>query len=204
MNMRPNVPLHCLGPTLQNLVWQIHQDSKAPIPSIVTALLAVLSLTCQGRIKVRKRPGLISPVSLWFIVVLGSGERKSSVMKKLLQGILDFQNEHSKSHAQLMEIYQQHMLAWKAESKGILASIRKNATKGEDTEHLRKKLEDHLTCKPKRPKKFKLIHERYTPSALIKNLSECFSTTGIVSDEAARVFDGRGLTDMGTANKGWD
>ena len=197
-------PLAALDQKLQNVVHEIHKESGAPISSIASAVLVAISLVCQGKIRVRKRPGLISPTSLWFIVVLGSGERKSSVMKIVLRAIEIFIAEQSEVHRQQLDEYEDQLSAWKAEAKGILAAIRKKSQKNEDLDEERQRLDEHNHNKPKMPKQFKLIHEKMSPSALIKNLSECYPTPGIISDEAASVFNSRGLSDMGTLNKGWD
>lgn len=204
MNNANYFPLAALDQNLQKIVAEIHRESKAPIPSIVSAVLIVISLVCQGRIRIKKRPGLISPVSLWLIVVLGSGERKSSVMKIALRSIEKFITEQAEVHRQQMEEYTNQLSEWKAVSKGILTSIRKKSEKNEATDEERQRLDEHNQNKPKKPKRFKLIHEKMSPQALIKNLSECYPTTGIISDEAATVFNSRGLSDMGTINKGWD
>ena len=199
-----DVLLATLPKNLQNVVVEIQKESQAPIPSIVTAVLAVISLVCQGRVRIRKRPRLISPVSLWFIVVQASGERKSSVMKIVLRSVEKFIEEQSEAHRRKMEEYADDLVAWKTERKGILASIRKNSEKNEATDEGKHRLALHNLSKPLMPKHFKFIHEKATPSAIIKNLSEAFPTTGIVSDEAAVVFQSRGMSDLGLLNKGWD
>lgn len=204
LNTSSHSPLEALGPNLQQLVVEIHRDTKAPIPSIISAILAVLSLVCQGRIRIKKRPGLISPVSLWFIVALGSGERKSTVMKILLRAIEGFIAEQTEVYSQQMEKFVNQQCEWKAISKGILTSIRKKSERNESADEERQRLDEHNQNKPRKPKRFKLIHEKMSPQALIKNLSECHPTTGIISDEAATVFSSRGLSDMGILNKGWD
>ena len=204
MNNMGYFPLAALDQKLQDVVNEIHKESGAPIPSIVSAVLVVISLICQGKIRVRKRPGLVSPTSLWFIVVLSSGERKSSVMRIVLRPLERFIAEQAEVHRQQMEEYVDQSSAWKAQTKGILTSIRKKSEKNENVDEERQRLDEHNRKKPKKPKKFKLIHEKMSPPALIKNLSECYPTTGIISDEAATVFNSRGLSDMGTLNKGWD
>lgn len=100
--------------------------------------------------------------------------------------------------------FNEKLTSWKAEEKGILAAIKKKAAKGESTAEDQSRLEQHNLSKPMKPLKFKLLHEKFTPSAIVKNLSECYSTTGIISDEAACVFSGRGLSDMGLINRGLD
>jgi hypothetical protein len=125
-------------------------------------------------------------------------------MKIVFRAIEKFIAEQEELHHQKMEEYAIQLNEWKAVSKGILTLIRKNSEKNLATDEAHLRLEQHNQIKPQKPKRFKLIHEKMSPQALIKNLSECYPTTGIISDEAATVFNSQGLSDMGTLNKGWD
>ncbi len=204
MNIPNLFPKQALTPRLQMAANEICQETKAPVESVVSALLATISLVCQGKIKIRKRHNLISPVSLWFIIILGSGERKSTVVKLVFKAVEEFMAEQDENHRQKMTAFNEKLVAWNAETKGILAAIKKKATKGESTADEQVRLDQHNSHKPTKPMKFKLLHEKFTPLALLKNLSECYPTTGIISDEAACVFSSRGLSDMALINRGLD
>ncbi len=204
MNLPKHFPLNALTPRLQQAAYEIAKETEAPIASVVSALLAAISLVCQGKLKIRKRRNLISTVSMWFIVVLGSGERKSTVKDLVFKAVKEFMAEQDEIHRQKMTTFNEKTDSWKAEAKGILAAIKKKAAKGESTVEDQCRLDQHNSIKPMKPIKFKLLHEKFTPLAIIKNLSECYPTTGIISDEAACVFSGRGLSDMGLINRGLD
>lgn len=204
MNLPNQFPFPDLTPRLQMAAYEISQETGAPIASVVSALLAATSLVCQGKIKIKKRHNLISTVSLWFIIELGSGERKSTVVNLVFKAIEEFMVEQDEIHRQKLTAFNEKLASWKAEEKGILAAIKKKTAKGESTVEDQSRLEQHNLSKPMKPLKFKLLHEKFTPSAIVKNLSECYSTTGIISDEAACVFSGRGLSDMGLINRGLD
>lgn len=204
MNNYEHFPLAALGKDLSAVAIEIHQETNAPISSIVSAMIIVISLVCQGRTKIRKRRGLISPTSLWFIVILSSGERKSAVFIKLLKTVHKFCDEQTEAHAKRRTKYDTELSCWTAERKGILASIYKKSITDEPIDEEQERLDKHSTREPIKPKRFKLLHERATPQALIKNLSECFPTTGLISDEAIVVINGRGMSEMGLLNKAWD
>lgn len=204
MNLPNQFPMQAVTPRLQMAAYEISQETGAPIASVISALLAAISLACQGKIKIRKRRNLISTVSLWFIIVLASGERKSTVVNLVFKAIEEFMVEQDETHRQKLTAFNEKLVAWKAETKGILAAIKKKAAKGESTVEEQSRLDQHNSRKPTKPMKFKLLHEKFTPLAIIKNLSECYPTTGIISDEAACVFSGRGLSDMGLINRGLD
>lgn len=172
--------------------------------SFPSALLAVISLVCQGRIRIKKRHQLVSPVSLWFIGILPPGELKSSIVKRLLKGVEKFIDQQAEVRAKQMQQYDAAHLAWQAEGKGILNAIKKKSAAFEPIEEEQELLQAHAMRKPKMPKRFKLIHEKMTPEALHKNLSECFPTTSLISDDANRAFKSRGMSDLAMLCKAYD
>jgi len=197
-------PTWHLGPKLEALVYEIQQETGASTSTIATALLAVMSLVCQGRIRVKKRRGLVSPASLWFIGILASGELKTSILNRLLKGVQKFIDQQSEVHAKHLQQYDAELCTWKAEGKGILCAIQKKSAALESIDELQKLFQAHASSKPQKPKRFKLIHEKMSPEALHKNLSECFPTTSLISDEADRAFKSRAMSDMATLNKAYD
>ena len=197
-------PTQQLGQKLEALVFEIHQETGASISTIATALIAVISLVCQGRIRIKKRHQLFSPVSLWFIGILPPGELKTSIVKRLLKGVEKFIDQQAEAHAKQMQQYDAAISAWQAEGKGILNAIKKKSAAFEPIEQEQEQLQEHAMWKPQMPKRFKLIHEKMTPEALHKNLSECFPTTSLISDDADRAFKSRGMSDLATLCKAYD
>lgn len=197
-------PTEQLGPKLEAVVLEIHHETGASTSTIATALLAVISLVVQGRIRIRKRHNLVSPTSLWYICILASGELKTSIAKRLTKGVQIFIDSQAAVHAEQLQDYEAEMRAWKAEGKGILSTIQRKSAVSESIEEEQALLHSHARRKPKKPKRFKLIHERMTPQALQKNLSECFPTTSLFSDEGHRVLKSNAVSDMATLNMAYD
>lgn len=204
MNTFDDFPSQHLGRTLESVVLEIHRETGASISTIATALLAVISLVCQGRIRITKRQGLTSPTSLWFIGVLASGELKTAIFNKLFKGVHEFSAEQRQVNQQHQQKFEGDLQTWKAAKKGVLTVIQKKATAFESIEDEQARLQELSLQKPQRPKRFKLLHERMSPQALHKNLCECYPTTSLVSDEAERVFRSQAMSDMGTLNKAFD
>lgn len=197
-------PTEQLGPKLEAVVLEIHYETGGSIPAITIALLAVISLVVQGRIRIRKRHNLVSPTSLWYICILASGELKTSIAKRLAKGVQIFIDNQAAAHAEQLQDYETEMGAWKAEGKGILSAIQRKSAASESIKVEQALLHSHARRKPKKPKRFKLIHERMTPQALQKNLSECFPTTSLFSDEGHRVLKSNAVSDMATLNMAYD
>ena len=111
MNIPNQFPMQALPPRLQMVAYEISKETDAPIASVVSAMLAAISLVCQGKIKVRKRRNLISTVSLWFIIVLGSGERKSTVVNLVFKAIQEFMVEQDEIHREQLTAFNDRVIA---------------------------------------------------------------------------------------------
>lgn len=203
-NNPENFPLWALGPELQTVVGNVQYQTSAPSSAIATALMTAMSVVCQGKIRIKKRGNLISPVSLWNIVIQESGERKSTVIKLLLKSVMEFSSMTAIKHSNALEIYYAALDGWKSEGKGIQKKIRQKVVRGESVSEDQQALLLHAEQKPIKPKTLKLIHENATPSAIIRNLDECFPTTSLLSDEGHTVFNSRAMADLGLLNKAWD
>ncbi len=197
-------PTEQLGPELEAVVLEIHHETGAPTSTIATTLLAVISLVVQGRIRIRKRHNHISPVSLWYMCVLPSGELKTAIARRLKKGVQTFIDQQTEVYAVQFQQYETEFRAWDAEGKGILSAIQRKSAASEPIEEEQALLQYHARRKPKKPKRFKLIHERMTPQALQKNFNECFPTTSLFSDEADRVFKSNAVSDLAMLNMAFD
>jgi hypothetical protein len=136
-------PTEQLGPELEAVAHEIHQETGVAISTIATALLAVISLVVQGRIRIRKRPNLSSPAALWYMCVLPSGELKTSIAKRLMKGVQRFLDQQTATHAVQLQKYETEFRAWKAEGKGILSTIQRKSAASEPIEEEQANLQSH-------------------------------------------------------------
>jgi hypothetical protein len=71
-------PVECLPTLIQAAVLDYQQYGQQPLPLVACSALANVSLACQSLANVARDHLLISPVSLYFLVVAESGERKTA------------------------------------------------------------------------------------------------------------------------------
>lgn len=71
-------PIDALPPMLRNAVTSYQHYGQQPVALVACSALANLSLACQALANVARDRYLVSPVSLYFLVVAQSGERKSA------------------------------------------------------------------------------------------------------------------------------
>ncbi|BCA97236.1 hypothetical protein TUM19329_35970 (plasmid) [Legionella antarctica] len=78
LNNETPYPFDALPNILQQVVNAYQNYGQQPLPLVVSGALANLSLACQTLANVARDNYLVSPVSLYFLVIASSGERKSA------------------------------------------------------------------------------------------------------------------------------
>lgn len=200
---RQDFPIGSLPPTLNHAVLAVKANIQAPTALIVSSALAAISLACQNRLIVRRASGLEGPVSLYFICIAESGERKSTIDAIFTGAIREFEIKQAKKSNERLTIYIAKKNAWKIENKTITTAIKKQKKIGACTELLEKDLADILLREPHPPSSFKLIYADTTPEALQYGLSENGKSAGIFADEGGIFFDGYGKSGLPVYNSLW-
>lgn len=70
-------PIQALPSIIKNAVVDFQNYGRQPIPLVASSALANISLACQTMANVARDNVLISPISLYFLSLAISGERKS-------------------------------------------------------------------------------------------------------------------------------
>jgi len=71
-------PINALPAIIRNAVLSYQEYGQQPLPLIACSALANVSLACQSAANVMRDNLLNSPISLYFLVIAASGERKSA------------------------------------------------------------------------------------------------------------------------------
>lgn len=189
--------------TLYHVVNEVQTNTKTPIELVLMTALAAISISCQNLIDVQLPIGNIVPTSLMLFLISDSGERKSTVEKKLFASIRDFED------AQL-DLYKEQLAEWKISNdiveqkqKGLKDTIRKLASKGLDTSNEEEQLKKMNRKIVSPPKKFKLLYENATSEVLFSGLSNEFPAAGLVSGEGKNIFKSTAFKDFGKQNAIW-
>ncbi len=72
-------PEHCLPEKIHQAVLSITDDTRAPLELVISGVLSGASMATQSGYDVQFRPMSTSPLSLFFISIAQSGERKTSI-----------------------------------------------------------------------------------------------------------------------------
>lgn len=202
-------PLHALPPIIQNAISAYQQYGQQPLPLIACSALANVSLACQTLANVARDRMLVSPVSLYFLVVANSGERKSAADYAFSHAIREWQLNMRKQLEPEVKAAQTIHYAWKVEKEGLLSQIRRSALIGDNTEILRQMLVQMVENEPDVPLLPVLFFEDATQEALASHIAHGWPSASLWSDEGGIVMGGHGMQQNATKfiallNRLWD
>lgn len=75
---------------------------------------------------------------------------------------------------------------------------------GNYIDQLKARLAQHLAAEPAKPRKFKVLYDNTTPEAMFRGMVENGASVALVSDEAGKIFNGRGMNDLAMMNSARD
>lgn len=206
-------PIEALPDCVKNAVLEVQEFTKAPIPLVASCALAALSLGGQSFVNIKRDDKLTGPVSLFFLTIADSGERKSTCDGFFMQAIREYESEQAELAKPKFVEYNANHAIWKTKSDGIKAKIRKiagDSENGGDLLNLEKLLLELEHQKPIPPKVPRLTYSDVTPESLKKNLAINWPSAGIISSEGGVVFGAHGMNkdsamrNLATYNYGWD
>lgn len=206
-------PVEALPDCIKNAVIEVQGFTKAPVPLVASCALAALSLAGQSFVNIKRDDKLTGPVSLFFLTIADSGERKSTCDGFFMQAVREYESEQAELAKPKFVEYNVNHAVWKTKSDGIKAKIRKLAGDLEsenDIFNLEKLLLELDRQKPIPPKVPRLIYSDVTPESLKKNLAINWPSAGIISSEGGVVFGAHGMNkdsamrNLATYNYGWD
>ncbi|ELJ4231034.1 DUF3987 domain-containing protein, partial [Escherichia coli] len=161
-------PLSSLPPLIRDTVIEAQQITQAPLGLVAASALGAVSLVCQNLIDVCRLNTLRGPVSLFFLTLAESGERKTAVDKLLMKPL--YQQE-----MQLYSRYKSELAVWKnkeellkAQKKALLSKLNKELRKGADESETLRQLEVLQKNSAEEPVRYKFIFNDATTAA-IKN-----------------------------------
>ena len=202
-------PLEVLPEMLKAAVVEVQAFTKAPVAMVACSAVSTLSLAAQALYDVQRAEGLTGPISLFFLTVANSGERKTTMDGMFSAPIQEYETRCATEAKTSISEYTADFAAWEAKRKGILDRISREA-KESKTSMAGNELRSHEIQQPLRPLVPRLVYGDVTPEALKHLLAVEWPSGGIISSEGGAVFGGHGMKkdnqmgNMATLNELWD
>ncbi|HAU1484595.1 TPA: DUF3987 domain-containing protein [Legionella pneumophila] len=188
LNQETPYPVDALPSILSQVIHAYQSYGQQPISLVANGALANLSLACQALGNVARDHYLISPVSLYFLVIASSGERKSAADSIFSKAIRHWETAiRKKREPELLSALTQHK-AWQMERDGLLIQIKRAMYTEEDGEHYKELLEELVHQEPDIPIQPTLYFEDATQEALAIHLAHGWPSASLWSDEAGIIL----------------
>lgn len=211
-------PIGSLPPILRHAVLEVQEATQAPLAMVACSAICATSAACQALIDVRRDQQLKGPVSLFFVVLGESGERKSTVDSFFIKPLKDFHQQGAEKSKQERKRHNAAMAVWSAKCDAVETMIKSKATgkakaggTGEGSSLA--ELEDQLARlhqeEPLAPLSPKLLITDITQEKLVQQLGSEWPSCAMIAAEGGVVFGGRSfskenqLSTLATFNSLW-
>lgn len=194
----PKYPVDALGSILGQAAKRLAYHVQVPEGMAAQSVLAVAALVAQGHINVQRGTIGLSPVSLFFLSVAESGDRKSTVDRLALAPIREYESIRCQEMEGNIKQYHVAMEAWTMRRNSII-KFYNNTKPGEMSQEKQNELARRLleleTIKPQRPTRPNITFSEPTSEGIWKHYVEGEPNAGLFSDEGISFFAGHGMTD---------
>ena len=199
-----NFPFNAISRPLRKTIYHFEDITQAPAEIIASSVLCAVSLACQSLIKVKITDNIISPVSLYSLVIADSGERKTTVDKLVFKPFHEHDRRVLRECEGQQNDYDAKFKLWCEEEKALSSLIRKKRATGLCIIAVSQQLQALYAEKPVPPKARKYIYNNVTPEALQLEMYTNSPQTGLITDEGANILDRQAMNDPGFINSMWD
>ena len=133
------------------------------------------------------------PLSLFFLSVAESGERKSTIDGYFVNAIREYERGQREAAKSDTANHAADLAAWEAKREAAGGKLKKAATEGKELDPATADLANIEAAKPTPPRVPRLIYSDVTSEKLTRNLATNWPAAGIVTSEGGVVFGGHSL-----------
>jgi putative DNA primase/helicase len=185
-------PVEVLPTLVRGAVEEVQGFVKAPLPLVAASALGAVSIGVQAHFNVRRAEKLTGPISLFFLSVADSGERKSSCDGYFTKTIRDFEQYQREAAKSVQKEYDSKLKVFEAREAGLKDKLRQLSRDGKPANDIQLQLIELQDEKPTSPKIPRLLYADATPEALAQGLQRWLSA-GLVTAEAGVFFGAHGM-----------
>ncbi len=181
-------PVEALGPVLGRAANAIAHKIQVPAAMASQSVLATAALAAQAHADVTLPYGQVRPVSLFFVTVAASGDRKSSADNEALWPVKKHEAALRERHAAAMKDWLIADAAWTAQKRKIEGDGKLDLAG-------RKQRLVELGNEPLRPLAAFLTTGDLTVEGLTKNWGDLLPALGIFTNEGGTFTGGHAMSD---------
>lgn len=198
-------PAHLLPSLILDAVTDVRRLTQASTPLVAASALCAMATACQGLADVQ-RPGLtgLTPLSLYFLTLADSGERKTAADGFFFEPIKRLEKSMRQEYAEGLSNFESDKKIYLAKVRGLERRIEKDFQAGRNTTSVENELSQLMQSAPILPVRMRFMLSDITPTALISELRINPCTAVLHSNEAADLIRGRTMSNLPLFNRAWD
>lgn len=180
------------------------EQYQVPLDMAGLTLIGTIATMAQGRYDVELPHGSITPLSLFTMIVIDSGEGKTVLKKKILAALVRLQ---AQQHNRFRNTLSEHLIqleSWKVKGRSLKTHLHRAETKNDNTQEALEAFNAHQMEEPVTPREFRLLYQNTTPEALFLGLRDILPTAGLITDEGDTFFRSAMNRAKGHLNSLWD
>lgn len=173
----------------------VSHATKAPEFMILSQMLSVMSIAAQPLADIRTPVGMQLPVSLYFLILAASGERKSTVDKLLMKSIREYEHSLATKTESEYANYVIELELWEVKQKTLRKGLEKIHQDRADLNEITEEWRLHQSCKPIQPITTRVLIDDISGAKLKMMLSEKNSSLALTSDEGGTLLSSELIKD---------
>lgn len=174
-------------------------DQKMALSCYLTAASTAL----QGVADIRWPDGRVSPLSLFTLLLAGSGERKTTAFAEANSVVLAKNKDLALSNELRKGRYDNEIRIWSKKYKAVENKIVRETVQGRETEHYEKILKELDMERPKKPSIIDFVYKDSTSEALMQGLHDKSKYASLISSEGAGILNGSAFKNYASINDAW-
>ena len=187
-------PINALPSIIQAAVCEVLDFVQCPPALAASSALGALSVCAQHLASVRRSESLIGPISLYFLTVAESGERKTACDKYFSSAMKAYEIDQAELGKPALKDYKAAKLSWDAKIEGLTAKIKEQVKAGKSTLVFEQELQDVIREEPIKPRVPRLLYGDTTSEQLAYSLAHNYPSAALISSEAGVVFGSHSMT----------
>ena len=199
----PNYPINKFPEKLREVILEQFNNDEAGLPTIGCCLIGALSAAIQDKVNVEVRPGAVAPSTVFTLVVAGSGARKTAVDAKMTKLASNFDKTASEAMKPQHAKQKAKCHVWKSNIQRLEKQIQKGSGDEDELNQIQDQLEKLYLDEPKQIPVPRMLYRDATPEAIAKRLYS-WRSGWLTTSEAAAMFGGRTMSNLGLFNSLWD
>lgn len=176
-------PIDALPQSIADFVKAVSESTQTPVDMAGALSIAVLSTCLQGKYIIKGKADWYEPLNTYVLAIAPPSERKSAVMKLMLQPVNDYEYQYNIKNAPQVEGSKMQKRILERRQKAIEDQIAKGKAGKEELDGILKEITDFEEVKP-----MQLYVDDITTEKLVSVLSDNKGRASLISSEGG-IFD---------------